>query len=71
MRSMAQNDVARPATSRAPGDHGTGEQAIEWALKKAYLELYEFLSAWQQGDAENEWPEFYAWLDGQRTRGGV
>jgi hypothetical protein len=48
--------------------HGTGEQAIEWALHKnpdTPLEVQGFLLAWQQGNAELEWPDFYEWLDEQ------
>jgi hypothetical protein len=49
--------------------HGTGEQAIEWALhhsNECGLELDAFLRCWQQGDLD-EWPDFYEWLDAQRV----
>lgn len=50
---------------RKPWDHGTAEQAIEWALDHnpdGEIEAATFLRRWQQGDLA-EWPEFYAWLD--------
>lgn len=53
----------------ARANHGTGEQAIEWCLNHngiVGLEAEAFLKAWQQGDAEAEWPEFYEWLDAQQ-----
>ena len=45
--------------------HGTGEQAIAWAVDHVGFEADTFLRAWQQGDAEKEWPDFYKWLDAQ------
>jgi hypothetical protein len=49
-----------PHTGRPFGDHGTANQAIDFALSEAH-ETYEFLKAWREGDLE-EWPEFYVWL---------
>ncbi|HLP67796.1 MAG TPA: hypothetical protein VK181_09780 [Rhizobium sp.] len=51
-------------TGRPYGDHGTAEQAIEYALDHAGGETDTFLRAWQQG-ALDEWPEFYTWLKEQ------
>ncbi len=49
-------------------DHGTHEQAIEFALyvHNDTLQTYEFLKAWSEGSLE-EWPEFYEWLDSQAS----
>lgn len=53
-------------TGRPIGDHGTGEQAVEWALHRADFDTRchpeSFLKAWQEGDAFDEWPEYYEWL---------
>lgn len=50
-------------------NHGTGEQAIDWLLNvnrdSDSMNNMEFLRAWQNGEAEKEWPEFYEWLDKQ------
>ena len=53
-----------PRTGRPIGDHGTGEQAIDWILHHAdaRLQASDFLNAWQEGDVFEEWPEFYEWL---------
>ncbi len=51
-------------TGRPYGDHGTAEQAIEYAMNHADGEIDAFLRCWQQG-ALDEWPEFYTWLEGQ------
>jgi len=59
-----------PTTGRPYGDHGTSEQAINWALdgrnhdNDAYNQIA-FLTAWREGDAFGEWPEFYTWLAAQ------
>lgn len=56
-----------PRTGRPLGDHGSAEAAIEFALDgtnhdhDAYNALT-FLSAWREGAAFEEWPEFYPWL---------
>jgi len=56
-------------TGRPFGDHGTGDQAIEWMLNvNTDRDLYNneaFLGAWQDGDAFEEWPDFYEWLKTQ------
>lgn len=54
------------STGRAPGDHGTAEQAIEFALNihDDTLQTYEFLRGWHDGDL-SEWPEYYEWLNKQ------
>lgn len=51
-------------TGRPFGDHGTGTDAIEFALSSdsAPGEGEDFLRAWQYGDLD-EWPEFYQWLE--------
>lgn len=46
--------------------HGTAQQAIEWVLHvNRDGQEQEFLSAWQTGSAQEEWPEFYDWLETQ------
>lgn len=59
---------ANPATfSRPPWDHGTAEQAIEWALDHNLLgdlEAGAFLRHWREGWLD-EWPEYQAWLAAQ------
>ncbi len=53
--------------TRPPGDHGTANQAVEFAIghsSPAWTQEVEFLKAWQMGDLD-EWPEFYAWFDAQ------
>lgn len=50
-----------PRTGRPFGDHGTGEQAIEFALTLGPMEVRSFLEGWQMGDLD-EWPEFYRFL---------
>lgn len=55
--------------ARAPHDHGTAQQAIEWVLHVNNDDHErEFLLAWQEGSARDEWPEFYEWLDEQTPR---
>jgi hypothetical protein len=53
------------ASERPPGDHGTAQQAIEYAICYHDPDMLgqerEFLQAWQTGDL-SEWPEFYDWL---------
>lgn len=47
-------------------DHGTGEQAIRWALQERldFGDLEVFLRGWQEGNLDREeWSDFYAWLD--------
>lgn len=52
-----------PRTGRAPGDHGTAAQAIDFALDWRVCDMpFEFLTAWRDGGAFEEWPEFYSWL---------
>lgn len=55
--------------SRKPGDHGKGVQAIYWILHVCDdtdpANQIAFLAAWEEGSAEAEWPEFFAWLDSQ------
>jgi len=52
------------ATGRPFGDHGTGEQAIEWILDHSGMawEADTFLRAWREGSAADEWPDYYEWL---------
>ena len=56
---MLKND---PLTGRRWGDHGSALSAIDYALDVMRGEEREFLSAWRDGDAGKEWPEFYEWL---------
>lgn len=61
-----------PRTGRTPGDHGTANQALEFALDHSDGDLGNmeaFLRAWREGDAAEEWPEFYDWLRSQE--GGI
>lgn len=53
-----------PDTGRTFGDHGTAVQAMEWAFNNGGLEwdIVDFLGAWRDGSAWEEWPEFYEWL---------
>lgn len=57
-----------PKTGREFGDHGTGEQAVEYALDHGPSWGCEwsvaFLQAWREGNLD-EFPEFYAWLKDQ------
>lgn len=54
-----------PNTGRIVGDHGTAEDALEFILEGGHApgEETEFLKAWRDGYAFEEWPEFYAWLE--------
>lgn len=61
--SKQEND---PRTGRPWGDHGTGSQAIEWALHvNRDGQVEEFLTEWECGGAYEEWPEFYEWLNNE------
>jgi len=51
-----------PRTGRPYADHGTAEQAIDFAIDHAAIEADNFLRSWREGDL-NEWPEFYRWLN--------
>ena len=56
-----------PRTGRAIGDHGTANQAIEFAIDWSVCDdATTFLRSWQQGDLD-EWPEFYRWLKVQEA----
>lgn len=50
-----------PRTGRPFGDHGTGENAISYALLEEVYDTKTFLDAWAHGDL-GEWPEYYEWL---------
>jgi hypothetical protein len=55
--------------ARQPWDHGTADQAIEFALmhkSAAWTLEREFLAAWREGDLD-EWPEYYDWLDAKEA----
>ncbi len=56
-----------PRTGRRYGDHGTAAEALEWILGPGDdndpANTVEFLRAWDEGRAWEEWPEFYCWLD--------
>lgn len=51
---------------RALHDHGTAQDAIDYALDALVFDdahdRLAFLACWQNG-ALDEWPEFYPWLD--------
>lgn len=56
-----------PRTGRPLGDHGTANDAIDYALDgggEAWTQTVEFLTAWRDGDL-SEWPEYYRWLRDQ------
>jgi len=58
-----------PRTGRRFGDHGTAEQAIDFALagnNEAWTQETEFLRCWRTGDLD-EWTEFYPWLARQEA----
>ena len=59
-----------PRTGRPLGDHGTGEQAVDWVLNHADIDTRcqpdQFLKGWREGDLL-EYPEFYEWLAKQPT----
>jgi len=57
-----------PTTKRPVGDHGTASQAMDYALagdNEVWTQEVEFLQAWREGRAAEEWPEFYEWLNEQ------
>lgn len=62
--------MARPVpidkrTGRPFGDHGSGTDALNYALDVVMEEdgdCSDFLRAWREGDL-SEWPEFYVWLN--------
>lgn len=56
--------MINPSTGREYGDHGTGEQAIDFALDVEDGDAATFLNCWRHGELE-EWPEFYKWLSKQ------
>ncbi len=51
-----------PRTDRPYGDHGTANEAIDYAIERAGIEAGEFLVAWREGTLE-EWDDFYAYID--------
>lgn len=65
-------DRIHACTGRPLGDHGTANDALEFALDDpcgaiggdAY-NLKGFLEDWREGAAYEEWPEFYEWLKEQ------
>jgi hypothetical protein len=51
------------AKPRPAGDHGTGIQAIEFALEiDDHYDMRYFLQGWNEGSLD-EWPEYYEWLE--------
>lgn len=57
-----------PDTGRPMGDHGTASQAMHWAMDagdrvREVDDVEEFMRAWRDGSAWEEWPEFYEWLE--------
>jgi hypothetical protein len=64
---MAENKID-PLTGRAFGDHGTANDALEWALDHGPdvdFEAIGFLIDWRDGSAFEKYPEFYIWLKEQ------
>ena len=56
-------------TGRPVGDHGTANDAIDFALDFAVCDQpVEFLKDWREGAAYEEWPEFYTWLAAREAR---
>lgn len=53
-----------PRTGLPHGDHGTLEEAVEWALDEHEdcLGSVTFLRCWREGDATEEWQDYYLWL---------
>jgi hypothetical protein len=53
-----------PRTGMPFGDHGSLEEALEWALdvEEDSLGSVTFLRAWREGSAFEEWQDFYLWL---------
>jgi hypothetical protein len=60
-------------TGRPLGDHGTAQDAIDFVLDSSTEfdpgEARLFMEAWREGNAADEWPEFYTWLKDQPQRG--
>lgn len=54
-----------PRTGRSFGDHGTAQEAIDFALDAMGSvdgwAVATFLRCWREGDLES-YPEFYLWL---------
>lgn len=50
-----------PSTGRPFGDHGTAQDAIDFAVDILAGEHHTFLKCWREGNL-TEWPEFYHWL---------
>jgi hypothetical protein len=57
-------------TGRPFGDHGTANDALDYALDviEDWAEMVDFLFAWREGAAYEDWPEFYHWLDGRENK---
>lgn len=53
-----------PETDRPLGDHGKTNDALDYALDviEDWAEMVDFLYAWRDGAAFEDWPEFYDWL---------
>lgn len=51
-------------TGRPFGDHGQAIDAMNYALDviEDWAEMVDFLYAWREGAAFEDWPEFYDWL---------
>lgn len=58
-------DTVDVRTGRPLGDHGTYQQAVDYALDVDRSgEGLVFLRSWRDGDLA-EWPEYYTWLSEQ------
>jgi hypothetical protein len=61
-------------TGRQAGNHGTANQALEYALDVHEADpgnQLEFLRAWREGDLADEWPDFYTWLNALESPEGT
>jgi hypothetical protein len=76
---MADGDISNASEAaslagvakRAPGDHGTHEEIVTFALDvhDDQMQTYELLHGWSHGSLD-DWPEYYEWLDRRRALRG-
>lgn len=68
MNAVSTDDSLKvdPRTGRPFGDHGTSQDAIDFSLCSFDPDMMgqerEFLEAWRDGAAFEEWPLYYDWL---------
>ena len=53
-----------PNTGRPFGNHGTADDALEYAFNviEDWGKIPDFLACWMDGEAHDLWGEFYDWL---------